>query len=102
MRLMVENPSRIPESVLQHKNSASRHCAQDRRELSGMLASRSGKMPVFLALNGRPISFERDSSEPLLWAIRELAGLAGTKYGCGIGQCGACTVHIDGKPARSC
>ena len=43
-----------------------------------------------------------DGDMPLLWAIREFVGLTGTKYGCGIAQCGACTVHIDGEPTRSC
>jgi isoquinoline 1-oxidoreductase subunit alpha len=59
-------------------------------------------MSVSLILNGRAIALDVPSGTPLLWAIRENAGLTGTKYGCGTGQCGACTVHLDGKPIRSC
>jgi isoquinoline 1-oxidoreductase alpha subunit len=59
-------------------------------------------MPVTLILNRRSVALDVPSATPLLWAIREAAGLTGTKYGCGIGQCGACTVHLDGKPIRSC
>jgi isoquinoline 1-oxidoreductase alpha subunit len=53
-------------------------------------------------LNGKQMTVEAEADTPLLWVIRENAGLTGTKFGCGIGMCGACTVHIDGKPARSC
>ncbi|HEV2573955.1 2Fe-2S iron-sulfur cluster-binding protein [Methylocella sp. CPCC 101449] len=53
-------------------------------------------------LNGRPVDFDGDKQTPLLWVIRDWAQLTGTKYGCGIAQCGACTVHIDGAPTRSC
>ena len=53
-------------------------------------------------LNGKPTQLAVESTTPLLWALREQAGLTGTKYGCGVAQCGACTVHIDGKPVRSC
>lgn len=53
-------------------------------------------------LNGENVSIEADESMPLLWAVRDLLGLTGTKYGCGIAQCGACTVHIDGQAMRSC
>lgn len=55
-----------------------------------------------LNVNGRVLEIEADPDTPLLWALREQAGLAGTKYGCGIAQCGACTVHIDGEAVRSC
>ena len=55
-----------------------------------------------LNLNGKSIDVNVESDTPLLWAIREQAGLTGTKYGCGVGQCGACTVHINGKAQRSC
>jgi isoquinoline 1-oxidoreductase alpha subunit len=55
-----------------------------------------------LNINGKSSDFDVDPRTPLLWAIREQAGLTGTKYGCGIAQCGACTVHIDGAPVRSC
>lgn len=53
-------------------------------------------------LNGHPFAFEGDGDTPLLWVIRDAARLTGTKYGCGIGACGACTVHLEGQPARSC
>ena len=55
-----------------------------------------------LTINGKSLVLDVDPDTPLLWAIREQAGLTGTKYGCGIAQCGACTVHIDGAPVRSC
>jgi isoquinoline 1-oxidoreductase subunit alpha len=53
-------------------------------------------------LNGRPAILDADPTMPLLWAIREVAGLPGTKFGCGMALCGACTVHVDGQPTRSC
>ena len=55
-----------------------------------------------LTINGKTLEVNVNPSTPLLWAIREQVGLTGTKYGCGITQCGACTVHIDGKAVRSC
>ncbi|MFM0441116.1 (2Fe-2S)-binding protein [Paraburkholderia strydomiana] len=53
-------------------------------------------------LNGQPFDFDGDADTPLLWVIRDAAKLTGTKYGCGIGACGACTVHLDGTAMRSC
>lgn len=58
--------------------------------------------PYTLTVNGRAHTVEVTADTPLLWAIRDAIGLTGTKYGCGIAQCGACTVHLDGKPTRSC
>ena len=55
-----------------------------------------------LNINGKMHALELAPDTPLLWALRDTLGLVGTKYGCGIGQCGACTVHIDGVPSRSC
>jgi isoquinoline 1-oxidoreductase alpha subunit len=55
-----------------------------------------------LTINGKSFDVDVEPDTPLLWAIRENAGLTGTKYGCGIAQCGACTVHIDGVATRSC
>lgn len=57
---------------------------------------------IHLKLNGQDISIEADPATPLLWAIRDEAGLTGTKFGCGIGMCGACTVHVGGRATRSC
>jgi isoquinoline 1-oxidoreductase alpha subunit len=55
-----------------------------------------------LNVNGRTVEVDTDDDTPLLWVIREQIGLTGTKYGCGIAQCGACTVHVDGVATRSC
>ena len=57
---------------------------------------------IDLTINGSTHNVEIEPDTPLLWAIREQVGLTGTKYGCGIAQCGACTVHIDGEAVRSC
>lgn len=57
---------------------------------------------ITLHINGRPRELDVDPATPLLWVIRERTGLTGTKFGCGIAQCGACTVHVNGKPVRSC
>ena len=59
-------------------------------------------MPTSFQLNGKPTTLDADPNMPLLWAVREMAGLTGTKFGCGMALCGACTVHLDGKPVRSC
>jgi isoquinoline 1-oxidoreductase subunit alpha len=55
-----------------------------------------------LKINGEEKSVDAPDDMPLLWVLRDLLGMTGTKFGCGIAQCGACTVHIDGKPVRSC
>ena len=57
---------------------------------------------ISLTINGRTHNIDVEPDTPLLWAIRENVGLTGTKYGCGIAQCGSCTVHLDGVPMRSC
>jgi isoquinoline 1-oxidoreductase alpha subunit len=57
---------------------------------------------ITLFINGESRALDVDPSTPLLWVIRDYAGLTGTKFGCGIAQCGACTVHVDGSPVRSC
>jgi isoquinoline 1-oxidoreductase subunit alpha len=59
-------------------------------------------MPTTFQLNGKPTTLDADPNMPLLWAVREVAGLTGTKFGCGMALCGACTVHLDGKAVRSC
>ncbi|MDH5534409.1 MAG: (2Fe-2S)-binding protein [Betaproteobacteria bacterium] len=57
---------------------------------------------IELNINGRSLKVDVEPDTPLLWAIREQVGLTGTKYGCGVAQCGSCTVHIDGAAVRSC
>ena len=59
-------------------------------------------MAISITVNGQIRSLDVDPDTPLLWAIRETVGLTGTKFGCGIGYCGACTVHVNGKAERSC
>jgi aerobic-type carbon monoxide dehydrogenase small subunit (CoxS/CutS family) len=58
--------------------------------------------PIQLNVNGEPFTVEVSSDTPLLWVLRDALGLTGTKYSCGIGECGACTVHLDDKAFRSC
>ena len=57
---------------------------------------------ISLSINGQPHTADVEDSTPLLWVLRDTIGMTGTKYGCGIAQCGACTVHIDGVAMRSC
>ncbi len=57
---------------------------------------------VNFVLNGEPVSVEVEGDAPLLWVVRETLGLTGTKYGCGVASCGACTMHVNGAPARTC
>ena len=59
-------------------------------------------MPFTIKVNGAPHSVDVDGDTPLLWVLRDLLGMTGTKFGCGMALCGACTVHIDGQPVRSC
>ena len=57
---------------------------------------------ITLNVNGKPMSVDADRDTPLLWVLRDHLGMTGTKYGCGMALCGACTVHVNGQPARSC
>src|SRR5882757_8453139 len=59
-------------------------------------------MPHTLTINGKARSVDVDDDTPLLWVLRDVLGMTGTKFGCGLGLCGACTVHIDGAATRSC
>ena len=59
-------------------------------------------MPIRLRINGRSHDVDVEPDTRLLWVLRDVVGLTGTKFGCGIAQCGACTVHLDGEPVRSC
>jgi isoquinoline 1-oxidoreductase alpha subunit len=67
----------------------------------GGLAQRNCPM-INISVNGKVVSIDADGDMPLLWALREQLQLTGTKFGCGVGLCGACTVHLDDKPARAC
>lgn len=83
------------------------HCYRLRNETqllqrgTGIEVRGNYQMASFI-LNGTPVTVDADPNMPILWVVREKAGLAGTKFGCGIAQCGACTVHLDGQPVRSC
>ena len=59
-------------------------------------------MPQTLTINGKARSVDVDDDTPLLWVLRDVLGMTGTKFGCGMALCGACTIHVDGKPVRSC
>jgi isoquinoline 1-oxidoreductase alpha subunit len=69
---------------------------------SGRRPGQGVQSMIRLNINGKDYEVDVENDTPLLWAIRENAGLTGTKYGCGIAQCGACTVHVDGEAVRSC
>src|ERR1700756_3643386 len=62
----------------------------------------TGLAMISFKVNGRPYQLDIEPETPLLWVIRDEIGLTGTKFGCGIAQCGACTVHVDGEAVRSC
>jgi isoquinoline 1-oxidoreductase alpha subunit len=59
-------------------------------------------MAISFTLNGRPVTLDVDPDMPLLWAVRDEIGLTGSKFGCGMAQCGACTMHVEGQPVRAC
>ena len=59
-------------------------------------------MPFTITVNGNPHTVDVDGDTPLLWVLRDVLGMTGTKFGCGMALCGACTVHLDGSPVRSC
>ena len=59
-------------------------------------------MAFSIRVNGTSRSVDVDDDTPLLWVLRDVLGMTGTKFGCGLGLCGACTIHLDGKPVRSC
>jgi isoquinoline 1-oxidoreductase subunit alpha len=70
-----------------------------------LTASLSHQERIFMPsiqVNGKALEFQAEADTPLLWVLREQLGLTGTKYGCGVAQCGSCTVHVDGNPIRSC
>jgi isoquinoline 1-oxidoreductase subunit alpha len=76
------------------------HCRVKQRRIIG--ASTGEMRMARLTVNGQSHNIDVDPNTPLLWVLREQVGLTGTKYGCGIAQCGACTVHVDGAAVRSC
>src|SRR4051812_23776475 len=59
-------------------------------------------MALALNINGKDVQVDVEPETPLLWVLRDTVGLTGTKYGCGVAQCGACTIHVDGQPTKSC
>jgi isoquinoline 1-oxidoreductase alpha subunit len=81
--------------------SAQPHCIP-RRLLVPIIYKCTGVPMITLKLNGQDHQLDVTEDVPLLWAIRDVVGYTGTKFGCGMGLCGACTIHIDGSPARSC
>ena len=81
---------------------APRQIAQQYISGSAMVRTQELAMATTLTINGEAKSFDAPADMPLLWVLRDILGMTGTKFGCGIAQCGACTVHIDGKPVRSC
>jgi isoquinoline 1-oxidoreductase subunit alpha len=80
-------------------------CADKRRRIAPLIAvGRKGEdaMALTIRVNGNTHSVDVDDDTPLLWVLRDVLGMTGTKFGCGMALCGACTVHVDGAPTRSC
>ena len=88
----------IPYSIYQ--NSASLNSVRQHTSVQKPLGCEP--MAYAITVNSRLHEVDADGQTPLLWVLRDMLGLTGTKYGCGIAQCGACTVHVDGQPTRSC
>jgi isoquinoline 1-oxidoreductase subunit alpha len=90
-------------SVFRCQDNASREIAIGLYvKLLSFIANKEMSMAFDLSVNGTRHTLDADPQTPLLWVIRDHIGLTGTKFSCGIGQCGACTVHVDGQPVRSC
>jgi isoquinoline 1-oxidoreductase subunit alpha len=89
-------------AVSHRSKCVSRHVVANGRQRVATLAGEGQDMAVQLVLNGKLVELDVEPDAPVLWAIREAAGLTGTKYGCGMALCGACTVHLDGRAIRSC
>src|SRR5437660_205046 len=89
---------------IQHKIKIATRCRgpQARRRTANSPFAREERMTVALTVNGKSAGVAAEPDTPLLWVLREHLKLTGTKFGCGSGLCGACTVHIDGKAVRSC
>ena len=83
--------------AVRNKDLADGHFNVEAAEQKGFLC-----MSHVIKVNGKEHRLDVDGDMPLLWALRDIVGLTGTKFGCGIAQCGACTVHVDGVPTRSC
>jgi isoquinoline 1-oxidoreductase alpha subunit len=91
----VEAPGRSRPRLRAFRNGKSKLTSFRRRD-------RGNEMAKTLNINGASVSVDAAPDTPLLWVLRDELGLTGAKYGCGVGQCGACTVHLDGKAVRSC
>jgi isoquinoline 1-oxidoreductase subunit alpha len=77
------------------------HKIAARKNLASISPKEDFPMIAF-TVNGKPVSVEDSPDTPLLWVVRDTLGMTGTKFGCGMAQCGACTVHVNGNPTRSC
>jgi isoquinoline 1-oxidoreductase alpha subunit len=86
------------------RRSASRHLGHQKSARLEIISRQTARkeQPMKLTVNNREVAIDADPAMPLLWALRDVIGLTGTKFGCGAAQCGACTVHLDGQAIRSC